>query len=43
LLAPGLYVASLIIAAALWSVAYVLYLWVFTPWLMQTRLDGKDG
>jgi uncharacterized protein involved in response to NO len=43
LLAPGLYVASLIIAAALWSVAFVLYLWVFTPWLMQTRLDGKDG
>jgi uncharacterized protein involved in response to NO len=41
--APGLYVASLVIAAALWSVAFVLYLWVFTPWLMQTRLDGKDG
>jgi uncharacterized protein involved in response to NO len=43
LVAPGLYIASLVIAAALWSVAFVLYLWVFTPWLMQTRLDGKDG
>ena len=43
LVAPGLYMASLVIAAALWSVAFVLYLWVFTPWLLQTRLDGKDG
>ena len=37
------YVGSLLAAAVLWSVAFVLYLWIFTPWLMQTRLDGKDG
>jgi len=43
LLAPNLYVTSLLAAAALWSVAFLMYLWVFTPWLMQTRLDGKDG
>ena len=43
LIAPGLYAASLLAAAALWSVAFAIYLWGFTPWLMQTRLDGKDG
>lgn len=43
LVAPGHYAASLVAAAALWSLAFLLYLWVFTPWLMQTRLDGKDG
>ncbi len=43
LVAPSLYVASLLAAAALWSLAFAVYLWVFTPWLMQTRLDGKDG
>ncbi len=33
----------LIAAAIAWSSAFVLYLWVFTPWLTRTRLDGKDG
>jgi uncharacterized protein involved in response to NO len=40
---PSLYVASLVMAAAAWCVAFLIYLWMFTPWLMQTRLDGKDG
>ena len=43
LVAPGLLVASLIAAALAWSAAFLIYLWLFTPWLMQTRLDGKDG
>lgn len=43
LLAPGWYSALVVVAAALWSGAFLVYLWVFTPWLMQTRLDGKDG
>jgi len=44
LVAPqGMYGATLIAAAAAWSGAFVLYLWVFTPWLLATRLDGKDG
>ena len=30
-------------AAAAWSAAFALYLWVFTPWLTRTRIDGKDG
>jgi uncharacterized protein involved in response to NO len=42
-LAPSLYITSLIAAAAAWSAAFLIYLWIFTPWLMQTRLDGKDG
>jgi uncharacterized protein involved in response to NO len=37
------YGVPLIAAAAAWSGAFVLYLWVFTPWLLATRLDGKDG
>jgi uncharacterized protein involved in response to NO len=33
----------LVAAALAWSSAFVIYLWVFTPWLLRTRLDGKDG
>lgn len=43
LIAPELHVVSLISAATAWSLAFLIYLWVFTPWLMSTRLDGKDG
>ena len=43
LLLPSLYAVSLVAAAAAWSVAFVIYLWIFTPWLVSTRLDGKDG
>ncbi len=37
------YATFLLLAASAWSLAFVLYLWKFTPWLMQTRLDGQDG
>ena len=30
-------------AALAWSTAFARYLAVFTPWLLTTRLDGKDG
>ena len=43
LLVPALYTVSLIVAAVAWSAAFLIYLWIFTPWLMSTRLDGKDG
>ena len=43
LVAPSLLLASLIAAALAWSAAFLIYLWIFTPWLMRTRLDGKDG
>jgi uncharacterized protein involved in response to NO len=37
------YDVTLIAAAAAWSIAFGIYLWMFTPWLLTTRLDGKDG
>lgn len=43
LLAPTLYVYALVAAAAAWSVAFLIYLGLYTQWLMSTRLDGKDG
>ena len=43
LVVPSLYVFALVGAAAAWSAAFVIYLWLFTPWLTSTRLDGKDG
>jgi uncharacterized protein involved in response to NO len=33
----------LVVGAAAWAAAFALYLWVFTPWLLNSRLDGKDG
>lgn len=43
LLLPGLYMETLVLTAAAWSSAFLIYLWIYSPWLMQTRLDGKDG
>lgn len=43
LVAPALYGFALAAAAIAWSAAFGIYLWVFTPWLVRTRLDGKDG
>ncbi len=37
------YVIPLVAAAVAWSAAFGLYLWVFAPWLVSARLDGKDG
>jgi uncharacterized protein involved in response to NO len=30
-------------AAVAWSAAFLIYLFIYTPWLTSTRLDGKDG
>ncbi len=43
LLAPQWFVQALIAAALAWSAAFGIYLVIFTPWLLSTRLDGKDG
>ena len=43
LLAPERTTTWLLLAAAAWASAFALYLWVYTPWLLQARLDGKDG
>ena len=43
LAAPQWYAAALVLAALAWSTAFAIYLGIFTPWLVRTRLDGKDG
>lgn len=43
IVAPQWLVLSLLSAALAWSAGFALYLAVFTPWLVSTRLDGKDG
>jgi uncharacterized protein involved in response to NO len=41
--APAQTADWLVVAAAAWASAFALYLWVFSPWLLSSRLDGKDG
>ena len=43
LIAPQYVLVSLVGAALAWSAAFAVYLFVFAPWLMTPRLDGKDG
>jgi uncharacterized protein involved in response to NO len=43
LLLPSLSVFGLVAAATAWSTAFLLFLWQYTPWLMRSRADGKDG
>ena len=43
IVAPQWLVLALLCAALAWSAGFALYLAVFTPWLMSTRLGGKDG
>ena len=43
LLVPGEYVASVLIAALLWSFAYAIYAIRYWPSLTRPRADGKPG
>ena len=43
LLAPQWLLQALLATALAWSAAFGIYLVIYTPWLMSTRLDGKDG
>ena len=43
LLAPQHLLTWLTAAAVAWGLAFALYLFVFAPWLVSPRLDGKDG
>lgn len=43
LVAPQWYSHALVCAAAAWTIAFVIYLVMYVPWLTSTRLDGKDG
>ena len=40
---PQWYAAALVVAGLAWSLAFAIYLVLYTPWLLQTRADGKDG
>jgi len=40
---PEWYAHALEAAAGLWAIAFAIYLVIYTPWLLRTRLDGKDG
>ena len=42
-MAPAHTANWLVLAASAWAIAFALYLWVFTPWLLSSRLDGQDG
>jgi uncharacterized protein involved in response to NO len=43
LVAPQWFLHFVAGAAAAWSAAFLIYLFIYTPWLTRTRLDGKDG
>ncbi|MEJ6000336.1 NnrS family protein [Paucibacter soli] len=43
LLAPASLMLSVQLAAALWSLSFVLYLWRYTPLLLRPRPDGQPG
>lgn len=40
---PTAYTLAVSAAALAWGAAFLIYLWIYTPWLASTRLDGKDG
>ncbi len=43
LVAPQWLVPALVGATLAWCAAFAIYLFVYTPWLLKTRFDGKDG
>lgn len=40
---PGLYQATLVVSGALWIIAFVIYIAVYSPMLLSKRVDGKAG
>ena len=43
MLMPAGYTHALMASASAWSAAFLIFLWRYTPWLLTTRKDGKDG
>lgn len=43
LVAPQAFVLWLALAAMAWSAAFGIYAWIYTPWLLRARVDGKAG
>lgn len=42
-LVPLHYLATLAVAAAIWSAAFLAYLWVYVPILVRPRIDDRPG
>lgn len=42
-LIPAAHIGGVHAAATLWTVAFALYLWRYTPFLLRARVDGKEG
>jgi uncharacterized protein involved in response to NO len=40
---PAAAVAGIHVAATLWALAFLLYLWRYLPWLIRPRADGQPG
>ena len=40
---PVVALVGIHIAATAWSIAFLLYLWRYAPWLLQSRADGQPG
>ncbi len=40
---PGASLAGIHAAATCWTLAFVLYLWRYTPFLVRPRIDGQPG
>lgn len=40
---PAAATAGTHIAATLWALAFLLYLWRYLPWLIRPRVDGQPG
>lgn len=43
LIAPELVVSSVLISALVWSAAFALFVWRYTPILIRPRIDGQPG
>lgn len=43
IVAPQWVAGGFTVAAIAWGAAFAIYVWIYTPWLMRTRVDGKDG
>lgn len=39
----GWHDAALVVSASCWCVAFLLYAWVYQPYLSSPRIDGKEG
>ncbi|WP_457826623.1 NnrS family protein [Staphylococcus aureus] len=40
---PAAVTAGIHVVATAWTVAFALYLWRYTPFLMRSRVDGLPG